>query len=140
MKVKSRFIIAVHSLLCIYAFSGRMKVTSGLIAGSTGVNPVIIRQTLLTLKAAGIIRVQAGSGGAFPLQDASKVTLYDVYAASGSREETLFSFQETPNPNCPIGNHIHKVLDSRLCAAQSAFENELRKVTFAELLSEIPQS
>lgn len=45
MKISSKFTVAVHTLLCIYRFNKEYKVTSDFIAGSTGVNPVIIRRT-----------------------------------------------------------------------------------------------
>ena len=64
MKISSKFTVAVHTLLCIYRFKKEYKVTSDFIAGSTGVNPVIIRRTLISLKAAGLVNVAAGTGGA----------------------------------------------------------------------------
>ncbi|WP_443098013.1 Rrf2 family transcriptional regulator, partial [Treponema succinifaciens] len=51
MKISSKFTVAVHTLLCIYRLKKEYKVTSDFIAGSTGVNPVIIRRTLISLKA-----------------------------------------------------------------------------------------
>ncbi|UKI55117.1 MAG: hypothetical protein L6V90_10875 [Treponema succinifaciens] len=42
MKISSKFTVAVHTLLCIYRLKKEYKVTSDFIAGSTGVNPVII--------------------------------------------------------------------------------------------------
>ena len=64
MKITSRFTVAVHTLLAIYTFQGRFKTTSDFIASSVRVNPVVIRRTLLSLKAAGMGGVKAGSGGA----------------------------------------------------------------------------
>ena len=62
MKITSRFTVAVHTLLVIYLFGGRRKTTSEFIADSVQVNPVVIRRTLLSLKAAGMVEVKAGSG------------------------------------------------------------------------------
>lgn len=140
MKVSSKFTIAIHSLLCIYRFNGKYKVTSDFIAQSTGVNPVIIRRTLLSLKSAGLINVQAGTGGAELLLKPSQFTLLDIYKASDSAEENIFSFHERPSLLCPVGKNIHKVLDDHLKEAQSAFEKNLSKVKFQTLVDELKKA
>ena len=63
MQITSKFMAAVHILTCIDIFDGQMKVTSDVLAGSTGVNPVIVRNVLSQLKAAGIVTARQGSGG-----------------------------------------------------------------------------
>ena len=81
MKITSRFTVAVHTLLVIYYFEGKEKTTSEFIAASVNVNPVVIRRTLLSLKAAGMVEVKAGSGGASIVKDLKDITLFDVYRA-----------------------------------------------------------
>lgn len=63
MQISSRFTLAVHIFACVDTFKDDYKVTSDFIAGSTNVNPVIIRKILGQLKAAGLIRVARGTGG-----------------------------------------------------------------------------
>lgn len=133
MKITSRFTVAVHTLLAIYAFEGERKLTSEFIASSVNVNPVVIRRTLQSLKAAGLVDVRAGTGGAVSVKKASEITLFDIYAAVDCVDGNLFNFHENPNPDCPVGRNIHKLLDPRLADAQAAMENELRKVTLEEL-------
>lgn len=140
MKVSSKFTVAVHTLLCIHRFSGETKVTSDFIAGSTGVNPVIIRRTLISLKAAGLVNVAAGTGGAEIVAKPSSFSLFDIYKASGSLEENVFGFHEQPNPACPVGGNIHKILDSHLADAQKAFEQSLAAVKFSELVKELEEA
>ena len=53
MKITSRFTVAVHTLLVINAFQDKVKTTSEFIASSVNVNPVVIRRTMQSLKAAG---------------------------------------------------------------------------------------
>mgnify|MGYP002797130136 FL=1 len=137
MKITSRFTVAVHTLLVIHTFSETTKVTSEFIAASVQVNPVVIRRTLLSLKAAGMIDVRAGSGGATIRKDLNEITLYDVYTAVDSVDDGLFHFHENPNPSCPVGKNIHAVLDAHLADAQAAMENELKKVTLADLTREL---
>ena len=51
MQIPSRFTIAVHILTLIAQNKGNeTKLTSDFMAGSVGVNPVIIRKTLSQLK------------------------------------------------------------------------------------------
>lgn len=136
MKITSRFTVAVHTLLAIYAFQGRHKLTSEFIASSVNVNPVVIRRTLQSLKAAGLVDVKAGTGGAVAVKDAREVTLYDVYSSVDCVEGSLFNFHDNPNPDCPVGRNIHRLLDPHLADAQAALEGELKKVTLAELAVE----
>lgn len=139
MKIASRFTVAVHTLLVIHTFGREQKTTSDFIAASVQVNPVIIRRTLLSLKAAGMIEVKAGSGGATIVRDLKDITLYDVYRAVDSVEGDIFHFHENPNPACPVGKNIHAVLDTHLADAQAAMENELKKVTLFDLTCELDQ-
>lgn len=137
MKITSRFTVAVHALLAILAFQEERKTTSDFIASSVSVNPVVIRRTLSSLKAAGLVEVRAGSGGARLAREAGEITLYDVYRAVDSVEGNLFNFHDHPNPLCPVGRNIHAVLDGHLLAAQSAMENELKGVTLADLRGQL---
>ena len=137
MKITSRFTVAVHTLLVINAFQDKVKTTSEFIASSVNVNPVVIRRTMQSLKAAGMIDVKAGSGGARLARRPEDITLFDVYSAVDSVEGDLFHFHENPNPACPVGRNIHAVLDVELQEAQAALENRLKKTTLADLAGQI---
>lgn len=137
MKITSRFTVAVHTLLVINAFQDKVKTTSEFIASSVNVNPVVIRRTMQSLKAAGMIDVKAGSGGARLARRPEDITLFDVYSAVDSVEGDLFHFHENPNPACPVGRNIHAVLDVKLQEAQAALENQLKKTTLADLAGQI---
>lgn len=137
MQISSRFTIALHILSCIEAFQNKTKVTSSFLAGSININPVTVRNILLQLKAAGFIRVERGSGGAFILKPLDKITFLDVYRAIEPLEAgVLFRFHENPNPECPIGRSIHKILDRRLADVQNAMEQQLRQMTVADMLDD----
>ena len=81
MQISSRFTVAVHVLVCIEAFKNSRKVTSGFLASSVNVNPVVIRRILQQLKGAGIVTVARGSGGADIARPLEEVTLLDLYTA-----------------------------------------------------------
>ena len=123
MQIPSRFTIAVHILTLIAQNKGNeTKLTSDFMAGSVGVNPVIIRKTLSQLKKADLISVQRGTGGASLLKDPEEINLLQVYRAVDSIGPSgqLFSFHDNPNPACPVGRNIHGILDQSLEDVQMA--------------------
>jgi len=137
MQITSKFTAAVHILTCIDIFDGQMRVTSDFLSGSTGVNAVIVRNVLGQLRNAGIVETRQGSGGAHLAKALDEITLYDIYKAVDCvDDEGLFHFHENPNADCPVGRNIHKAMDGRLEAAQSALENELKSTTLAEVVAD----
>ncbi|MDO5535970.1 MAG: Rrf2 family transcriptional regulator [Desulfovibrionaceae bacterium] len=136
MQFSTRLSVAAHILLCIAVTAGQTKTTSAFLAGSVGVNPVIVRNTLGQLKAAGLVRVEAGVGGASLARDPADITLLDVFQAV-EPQEALFHFHEKPNPLCPVGRNVHAVLDRRLVSAAKALEDELASVTLRSLIDEM---
>ena len=137
MQITSKFTAAVHILACIDIFGGQMRVTSDFLSGSTGVNAVIVRNVLGQLRNAGIVETRQGSGGAHLAKALDEVTLYDIYKAVDCvDDEGLFHFHENPNVECPVGRNIHKAMDGRLAAAQTALENELKRTTLAQVVAD----
>ena len=137
MQITSKFTVAVHILTCIDIFGGQMRVTSDFLSGSTGVNAVIVRNVLGQLRNAGIVETRQGSGGAHLAKALDEITLYDIYKAVDCvDDEGLFHFHENPNAECPVGRNIHKAMDDRLEAAQTALENELKSTTLAQVVSD----
>ena len=141
MQISSRFTIAIHMLTCMETFKDEYKVTSEFLAASINVNPVIIRRILSQLKEAGIIEVKRGTGGAAPAKPLEEITFLDVYRAVECIEEnTLFHFHENPNPDCPVGRNIHKILDGRLLKVQQAMELELQGMTMADVMEDLKKN
>lgn len=138
MQISSRFTIAIHIFACMETFGKDYKITSDFLASSINVNPVIIRKLLSQLKSAGLIEVARGTGGAAPIRPIDEITFYDVYLAVDLLGEgELFHFHENPNPNCPVGKNIHMALDDKLARIQEAMENEMKKYTIADVVSDI---
>lgn len=136
MQFSSRLPVAVHILLAVAVFEGKEKTTSTFLAGSVNVNPVVIRNTLGQLKAAGLVTVKAGEGGASLAREPEDITLMDIFDAV-EKEEELFRFHENPNPECPIGRNVHAVLDNRLFAIQQAMRDQMRAVTLRDLIDDL---
>lgn len=138
MQIASRFTIAVHVLTCIEVFQDEEPMNSTSIAGSVGVNPVIIRKIFGQLKTAGLIRVQrGGNGGVFLAKPANEISLFDIYSAVESIEqEELFHFHENPNTNCPVGRNIHHTMEGRLSRIQNAMETEMKGMKLSEIIAD----
>lgn len=134
MQISSRFTIAIHIFACIDTFEKDYKITSDFLAASTNVNPVIIRKILAQLKAAGLVTVARGTGGASIAKPLHDITFLDIYRAVeciGNGE--LFHFHENPNTNCPVGKNIHLILDDKLQKVQEAMEHELAAFTLEDV-------
>ena len=138
MQISSRFTIAVHILICVDLFGKHEPATSESLAGSIGVHPVVIRRILGQLRRAGLITVARGrEGGAHIAKELTDITLADIFRAVESISgQSLFSFHENPNPACPVGRSIHKILDGHLAAIQQAMEERMEQTTLADVMQE----
>ena len=140
MQISSRFTLAVHIFACIDVFKDDYKVTSDFLAGSTNVNPVIVRKILGQLKAAGLVEVARGSGGALISKPLNEISFFDIYNAVECIENgELFHFHENPNIDCPVGRNIHAVLDDKLMRVQKAMETELSSITLEDIRRDIKE-
>lgn len=136
MQFSSRLPVAVHILLAIVEFEGKEKTTSTFLAGSVNVNPVIIRNTLGQLKAAGLVTVKAGEGGASLAKNPKDITLMDIFNAV-EKKEALFHFHENPNPECPVGKNVHAVLDRRLFSIQEVMREQMESISLQDLINDM---
>lgn len=141
MQISSRFTMAVQVLTCIEVLKEEMPLNSETIAGSVGVNPVMIRNLFRQLKKAGLIRVQrGGSGGVELARPIDQISLLDVYRAVDSVEDgTLFRFHENPNANCPVGRNIHYVMDGRLAEIQNTMEQKMQGMSLKDVIADTEQ-
>lgn len=137
MQISSRFTLAVHIFACIDVFKDDYKITSDFLAGSTNVNPVIIRKILGQLKGAGLVEVARGSGGASISKPLNEISFLDIYNAVECIENgELFHFHENPNIECPVGRNIHMVLDDKLMRVQKVMEKELSSITLEDIMQD----
>ena len=138
MASNSRFTVAIHSLMMVAAFEGERKITSELIAKSTGMNAVTIRHVFSKLKAAGLIAVKPGPGGVKLEKAPNAITLYDIYA---SVEENLFSdllhFSQNNSQWCPVGRNLNDILTSRLESITVSVRKQLDSITLLDLVDDL---
>ena len=137
MQISGRFAVAVHILACIDYFNDTHTITSDFIAASVNTNPVIIRQIILRLKAAGLVEVARGKNGMKLSRPTENITLYDIYTAVESVKGKLFRFHPNPNPKCPVGKNIHNALGGFLDEIQESFEENLKAVKLSSIISRI---
>ncbi|MBU3202329.1 Rrf2 family transcriptional regulator [Clostridium estertheticum] len=138
MQISSKFTIGVHLLVVIDYLGDSEKVTSNILAGSIGVNPVIVRNVMGNLKEAGIINISQGKSGISLARGLNEISFYDIYKAVDCvDDEGIFHFHENPNPECPIGRNIHKSMDGKLAKIQECMENEMRYITVADIAVDV---
>ena len=138
MQITSKFTIAVHVITAIDYFKDKETVTSSFLAGSVGVNPVIIRTVMSALREAGIISISQGKSGIRLAKDLSDITFYDVYKAVDCvGENGLFNFHEHPNTDCPVGRNIHYAMDEKLKSIQSSMEEQMKRITIADVEEDV---
>lgn len=138
MQISSKFTIGVHLLAVIDYLGDSEKVTSNVLAGSIGVNPVIVRNVMGSLKEAGIINISQGKSGISLAKSLDEITFYDIYKAVDCvNDEGIFHFHENPNPECPIGRNIHKAMDGKLEQIQKCMEDEMKGITVADVASDV---
>lgn len=138
MQITSKFTIGVHIIAALEYFKNEYNVTSAFLAGSVGVNPVLIRTIMAELKNAGLIEISQGKTGITLAKPIDKISFYDVYRALNCVEENgLFHFHENPNLNCPVGKNIHKAMDKRLTDIQSSMENQMKSILVGDVFADI---
>ncbi len=127
MRIANRFSIAVHILALLGALR-EAEHTSEWMAGSIGVNPVVVRNITGMLRRAGLVRTQQGVAGTRLARPLSEITLLDVYRAVEA-DGSVFSVHPRPNPKCPVGSRIEQTLSQIFANAERAMQARLESVT-----------
>ncbi len=132
MRIANRFSIAVHILSLLGALR-EADHTSEWMAGSIGVNPVVVRNVTGMLRRAGLVRTQQGVPGTRLARPLSQITLLDVYRAVED-EASVFSVHPRPNPKCPVGSRIQYTLSGVFANAERAMQANLGAITLGQLV------
>ena len=140
MHLSTKYSIAVHCLIFIYEYGKDKKVTSELLALSTGSNPVTIRNIISSLKKEGIISVKFGTGGAAINCPLKEISLYRIYSAvEPDFLSKLIAVHPAPSPFCPVGRNIHKVLDASYEKIRGDLCRSLQSVTLNDIVNKYHQ-
>lgn len=137
MQISMKCSIAVHCLIFIHEAKGIAKVTSNLLAESTGCNPVVIRNILSALKKAGLITIPRGTGGAELCMDPAQITLYQIYTALEPKGVTsLIGIHPCEGRRCPVAQNIRKVLETPYHKIEDAVKETMEEITLQSMLEE----
>jgi Rrf2 family protein len=127
VRIANRFSIAVHILSLLGALRDAEH-TSEWMAGSIGVNPVVVRNITGMLRRAGLVRTRQGVAGTRLARPLTEITLLDVYRAVED-DTSVFSVHPRPNPKCPVGSRIEQTLSLIFTDAERAMHAKLEGVT-----------
>ena len=117
---------------------GSGRATSLRVAKSVNTNPVVVRRITGQLARAGLVTVKRGPGGAVLRRPADNITLCDVWhAVNPDRSKPLLPLHPGPDPECPVGSKVHRVLTPVFRTAESAMDQALDGVTLGELVSSL---
>ena len=137
MRISTKCSVAVHCLLFLHEYGEMQRVTSGILALSTGCNPVVIRNLISALKKAGIVEVAGGKGGTRLCRSPEDITLYQIYEAVDPRcLDDLVGIHPLPSALCPIGRNIRTVLAVPYGKLQTDVRKSLEASTLADIVAE----
>lgn len=140
MQISMKCSIAVHCLIFIYEARNIAKVTSTLLAESTGCHPVVIRNILSSLKKAGLITVARGTGGAELCREPSEITLYGIYhALEPDGLTSLIGIHHCENRPCPVAQNIRQVLEGPYRRIEESVVQTMKDITLEEMIREFHQ-
>jgi Rrf2 family protein len=135
--LSSKLTVGIH-ILTLLALTPDQAQISEDVAGSVNTNPVVIRRLLGLLREAGIVESQGGHGGGWRLlRSAERITLLDVLRAVEPQGETIALHRGEPNPLCPVGRNIQKVLTGIYDEVERRMYEQLAQTTIAGILDSV---
>lgn len=131
-----QFSVAAHILGVLGSYPGE-EFSSEALADSVNADPTFVRKSLSKLSKAGLVLTKRGKNGAARIARAPrKITLLDVYRASGA--PPAFTIHSYPvKSKCPVSCNLKPCLSGLLSQAQKGFEKSLGNITLADLVGEI---
>lgn len=137
MHISTKLSIAIHCLILINEYGDKMKLTSEMMAVSTGCNPVTIRNITSALKKAGILSVKFGTGGTTLNCPPEEIDLYKVYLAiEPNALKKLIGIHAMPSPLCPVGRKINSILKKPYSKICDDLTSSLKSITLEEIISQ----
>ena len=137
MHISNKTSVAVHCLVFINEYGDRQKVTSELLALSTGCNPVTVRNIISRLNKDGIIGVKPGTGGSTIAVPLSEVTLYRVCSAvDPGAIDKMIGIHGKPSRFCPVGKNIKPVLARTYEKVNRDMIESMKKITLDTIVDD----
>jgi Rrf2 family protein len=130
----TQFAVGVHLLTLLAGTPGTWRDSQSL-AGSPATNPAHVRRILGRLRAAGLVRSQPGPHGGWMLQrEAAEIDLAQVWLAVNGEDPVLGV--HVPQPDCHVGQRVHRNLIALDRRAREAMLAELARSTISDVLHE----
>ena len=140
MHISNKTSIAIHCLIFINEYSDKQKVTSELLALSTGCNPVTIRNIISRLNKEGIIEVKFGTGGARMGLPLNEISLYKVCSAvDPDALDKMIGVHAVPSPLCPVGKNIKPVLIHAYDTVKQDMIDSMNRITIDSMVDDFHQ-
>lgn len=137
MQISMKCSVAVHCLIFIEEAEGKVKVTSNLLAQSTGCNPVVIRNMLSALKKAEIITVARGTGGAKLCRLPADITLSMIYQAlEPDGLSSLIGIHPCEDRKCPVAQNIRPVLEGPYRQIADSVRRAMEGITLESMIED----
>lgn len=137
MQISMKCSIAVHCLIFIHEVKGTAKVTSNLLAKSTGCNPVIIRQHLQFFKKGRHHHCSAGNRRCRivcrPFPDH---TISDLYCIRTDGLASLIGIHPCQDRPCPVAQNIRKVLQTPYNKIEDSIKETMESITLQSMIDE----
>lgn len=140
MRISTKCSIGLHCLMVIHEFAKKRKVTSAVLAKSTGCNAAAIRSIMLMLQKAEIVSVARGVGGAVLAKSPADITMWDVYrAVEPDGLEHFIGMHPSPSEKCPVGHEIQSVLRKTYQEIGTSVQENMEKITLQQILDNYHQ-
>jgi Rrf2 family protein len=139
MAVNTQFAIATH-IMANLGYAAGKDVNSAEIAESVNTSCSFVRRILARLSKAGLVKTATGKGGACWLaRPAREISLLDIYRAMEAPK--AFALHRYPvEKRCPVSCGIKPALGRVLDETQAAVERSLRRISLAELISDLAKA
>lgn len=135
MRISTKTSIAIHCLIAVSEYGEQKKLTSEMLAHSTGVNPVTIRNIVSALKKEGILSVKSGTGGTTLNCPLEEITLYRICKTlEPNFLGKLIGIHKSSSSLCPIGKSIHQVLDASYDKVREDLRDSLQGISMKEIM------
>ncbi len=137
MHISTKLSIAIHCLILINEFGDKLKLTSKMMAVSTGCNPVTVRSIISALKKADILSVKFGTGGTTLNCPPEEIDLYKVYIAiEPNALKKMIGIHPMPSPLCPVGKNIYKILETTYSKICNDLATSLKTITLEKIINQ----
>lgn len=136
MAANTQFSIAVH-ILAVLGYGGGYDMTSTRLAASVNTSPSFVRRVLAKLSKGGLIDTAKGKNGACWLARRPRdISLLEIYQAVAAPKAFAIHGYAERKP-CLVSCHIKSALERVLTKTQNSMESSLKKMTVADVISDL---